>query len=82
VRWRAETIATVLPSLAGAVAGIPAGTALYGLVQGNGPQGNPPAWWLLAMVLGMLLAVAALTAIPARIGTRRPAAEILQTEIA
>jgi hypothetical protein len=34
------------------------------------------------MVLGTLLAVAGLTAIPARIGTRRPVAEILQAEIA
>jgi hypothetical protein len=40
----------------------------------------PPAWWLLAMVAGILLAVAGLTVIPARIGARRPVAEILQAE--
>ena len=40
----------------------------------------PPAWWLAAAVLGILVAVAGLTAIPARIGARRPAAEILQAE--
>jgi hypothetical protein len=42
----------------------------------------PPAWWLAAAVLGTLLAVAGLTTIPARIGARRPAAEILQSETA
>jgi putative ABC transport system permease protein len=74
--------AQLLPALAGALLGIPAGTALYGAVQSGGPQGSPPAWWLLTMVLGMLLAVAGLTAIPARIGARRPVAEILQAELA
>jgi len=42
----------------------------------------PPAWWLAAAVLGTLVAVAALTAVPAWAGTRRPAAEILQAETA
>ena len=74
--------AQLLPALAGALIGIPAGTALYTAVQNGGPQGSPPAWSLLAMVLGMLLAVAGLTAIPARIGARRPVAEILQSETA
>jgi hypothetical protein len=32
------------------------------------------------MVAAMLVAVAGLTALPARIGARRPAAEILQAE--
>lgn len=74
------SVAQLLPALAGAVLGIPAGTALYGAVQNSGPQGSPPASWLGAMVLGLLLAVATLTAIPVRIGTRRPIAEILQSE--
>jgi hypothetical protein len=34
------------------------------------------------MVAGLLLAVAALTAVPARIGARRPVAEILPSEAA
>jgi hypothetical protein len=42
----------------------------------------PPAWSLVAVVLGSVLVVAALTAIPARIGARRPVAEILQSETA
>jgi putative ABC transport system permease protein len=72
--------AQLLPALAGALIGIPAGTALYGVVQNGGPQGSPPAWWLIAMVAGMLAAVAGLTAIPARAGARRPPAAILAAE--
>jgi putative ABC transport system permease protein len=72
--------AQLLPALAGALIGIPAGTALYGIVQNGGPQGSPPAWWLAAMVAGMLVAVAGLTAIPARVGARRPPAAILAAE--
>jgi putative ABC transport system permease protein len=37
----------------------------------------PPLWQLVAVVLGTVLVVAGLTAIPARISARRPAAEIL-----
>ena len=74
------SLTQLLPALAGGLLGIPAGTALYRAVQQGGPVGSPPAWWLLAMVAGMLLAVAGLTVIPARIGTRRPVAEILQAE--
>lgn len=72
--------AQALPALAGALLGIPAGTELYALVQGAGYRGSPPSWWLLAMVAGMLLAAASLTAIPARIGMHHPVSEILQAE--
>lgn len=72
--------AQLLPALAGALIGIPAGTALYGIVQNGGPQGSPPVWWLIAMVAGMLVAVVGLTAIPARVGARRPPAAILAAE--
>jgi putative ABC transport system permease protein len=74
--------AQLLPALADAVIGIPAGRALYGAVQAGGRQGRPAAWSLPAMVAGLLLVVAALTAVPARIGARRPVAEILQSEAA
>jgi len=74
--------AQLLPALAGALLGIPVGNELYAVVQGQGPHGTPPAWWLLAMVLGMLFAAAGLTAIPARVGARQPVAQILQTETA
>jgi hypothetical protein len=42
----------------------------------------PPASWLAAAVLGTLVVMAALTAIPARIGTRQPVAVVLQSETA
>ena len=70
----------LLPALAGALLGIPAGTRLYAAVQGAGPQGSPSGWWLLAMVAGVLPVVAGLTAIPARACARRPVAPILQAE--
>jgi putative ABC transport system permease protein len=74
--------AQLLPALPGAVAGIPAGIGLYTAVSSGQALPIPPAWQLLAVVLGTLLVVAALTAIPARIGARRPVAEILQSETA
>jgi putative ABC transport system permease protein len=76
------SVAQMLPALVGALLGIPAGAALYAAVQNGGPQGSPPAWWLLAMILGVLLAAAGFTAIPARIGTSYPVVEMLQSETA
>jgi ABC-type antimicrobial peptide transport system permease subunit len=76
-------VAQLLPALAGAVLGIPGGIGLVLAVSRNGsPTNLPPAWQLIAVVPVTLLAVAALTAIPARIGGRRPPAEILQSELA
>jgi putative ABC transport system permease protein len=76
------TVTQLLPALAGALLGIPAGIALYGAVQAGGSQAGVPLPWLLLLVLGMLTTVAALTAAPASIGTRRPVAQILQAETA
>ena len=42
----------------------------------------PPGWWLAAGVVATLAAVAGLAAVPARVGARRPTAEILQAETA
>ena len=42
----------------------------------------PPAWWLAVAALATLAAVAGLAAVPARVGARRPAAEIRQAETA
>jgi putative ABC transport system permease protein len=74
--------ALLLPALAGALVGIPAGTELVSAVSHGSTTTIPPAWWLIAVILGTLLTVAALTAIPASIGGRRPTAEILQSEAA
>jgi putative ABC transport system permease protein len=74
--------AQVLPALPGAMVGIPAGIALYAAVSNGQTLIIPPAWQLLAVVGGTLLVVAGLTAIPSRVGARRPMAEILQSETA
>jgi putative ABC transport system permease protein len=71
--------AQLLPALPGGVLGIPFGLGLFALANGGGTQVTtiPPAWWLVAAVLGTLLAVSGLTAIPARIGARQPIAAVL-----
>jgi hypothetical protein len=63
------------------VLGIPAGLALFAALSGD-ETANPPLWQLLAVVPATVLVIAALTAIPARVGARRPAAETLQAEFA
>jgi hypothetical protein len=71
----------VLPALVGAILGISGGLALFnGLGGGGDGVTGPPLWQLLAVVPVTVLVVAALTTIPARLGARRPTAEILQTE--
>ncbi|MGH3198386.1 MAG: FtsX-like permease family protein [Streptosporangiaceae bacterium] len=74
--------AQVLPALAGALLGIPAGFGLFALANQGGSASQPPAWWLIAAVLGTVIAVAGLTSVPARTAARRPVAEILQSETA
>ena len=77
------SLAQVLPALGGAILGIPGGLALYAALGGGGDGVNgPPTWQLLAVVPGTVVVVATLTAIPARLGARRPTAEILQSELA
>ena len=74
--------AQVLPALAGAVLGIPGGIALIAVVDPDATTPIPPLWQLLAVVPGTVLVMAGLTAIPARLAARRPAAEILRSELA
>jgi len=66
-----------------------AATAAFGLLIGwlvapllTSPGTLPPLWWLVATVLGTTAAVAAITAVPAWLGTRRPPGEVLQSELA
>jgi putative ABC transport system permease protein len=75
------SMSQVLPALAGAIVGVPGGIALAEVLDDD-PVTIPPLWQLLAVVLGSVLVIAALTAIPARIGARRPAGEVLQSELA
>jgi putative ABC transport system permease protein len=71
--------AQVLSALPGAILGVPLGIVLFKAVGGH--QTAPPsALWVVAAVLGTLLAVAGLTTVPAKIGARTPAPQILQSE--
>ncbi|MPZ83583.1 MAG: FtsX-like permease family protein [Actinophytocola sp.] len=80
--------AQVLPALVGAILGaFPGGFALFHAINaitgGDSDRPTlPPLWQLLALVAGTVLVVALLTTIPARLGARRPVAEILQAELA
>ena len=78
----ALSAAQLLPAMAGALLGIPAGTELYAVVQGSGPRGTPSAVWLLFTVLGVLLVAAGLAAIAALASTRQGTAGVLQAEMA
>ncbi|MER8070725.1 hypothetical protein ABTZ59_20780 [Streptomyces sp. NPDC094034] len=60
-------------------AGIPAGLGLYWFF---GTRITPPGSWLLTAALAVLLAVAALAALPAWAHTRKPAARVLNAETA
>jgi putative ABC transport system permease protein len=73
-------VAQVLAALPGAIAGIPLGVVLFKLAVKHGTL--PPVTWIAAAALATLLATAALTILPARIGTRQPVAEVLQSETA
>jgi len=72
----------LLPALPGGIIGVPAGIGLYAAVSNGGGLTLPPFAWLVAVVLAVLLAVALLTAIPARIGAGHPIVGILQSEAA
>ena len=71
--------AQVLPAFAGALLGVAGGLALWTAI---GDEHDPTYWQLLAVIAGTVLVVAALTIVPARLGARRPAGEILQAELA
>jgi putative ABC transport system permease protein len=78
--------AQVLPALAGAIVGVfPGGFALFAAINAiTGGDSHkaalPSLWQLIALVLATVLVVAALTAVPARLGGRRPVTETLQAE--
>ena len=75
------SVAQVLPALAGAILGLPGGIGLYASVS-NAPATTPPLWWLITLILGTVVLTAGLTSVPARLASRRPVGEILQSEVA
>ncbi|MGC1215554.1 MAG: FtsX-like permease family protein [Micromonospora sp.] len=70
--------AQLLPAIPGVAVGIPTGIGLVASLSTDEVQ-YPPGSWLLATALGVLLAVAALTAIPALTAARHPVADTLQS---
>ena len=76
------TVAQLLPALVGAVLGIPGGIGVYDAAKNGGSTTVPPFGWFVVMVVVTLAVVSVLTAIPARIGARRPVAEVLGAETA
>jgi len=73
-------VAQVLSALPGAILGIGLGIVLFKAVVHAGTL--PPVTWLAAAALGALVAIAALTVVPARLGACQPVAEVLQAEAA
>jgi putative ABC transport system permease protein len=74
---------TTVQLLAGFVAaciGIPAGLGIYEVAGGDVAKANPPLLVLLAVIPCTLAVVAALTAIPARLGANRSVAAVLRSE--
>jgi hypothetical protein len=71
--------AQVLPALPGAIIGIPLGIALFAVANGTGGLTVPPLAWLVGVVVGTVAVVAALTAVPASLGARQPAAPVLRS---
>ena len=74
--------AQVLPAAPGALLGVPLGIGLFAAASHGAGVVGPPVWWLAAAVLGTVAAVGVLSAIPARIGARRPVAGVLAAEAA
>lgn len=73
-------IAQVLSALPGAIIGIPLGLGLFKVTVSDGSPPSP--LWLIATVIGTLLVMAALTVIPARIGSTQSIVGALQAEAA
>ncbi|MGI5242489.1 FtsX-like permease family protein [Dactylosporangium sp. CA-139066] len=71
-------VAQLLPAVPGMAGGTVTGVVLAWLARpGPGGFDFPPGPWLLAAALGMLLAIAAMAAVPALVVARRPVAGAL-----
>ena len=78
----ALSAAQFLSVLPGSLLGVPLGIALIEAVtKSSDAYKVAPAWWLVLVILGTWLVMSVLTAIPARLGNRRSAVQILQAEL-
>jgi putative ABC transport system permease protein len=73
------SLGQILSALPATLAGIPAGLGLY-YINSAGPMTMPSTWLIFSIAAGIVLAVAALTAVPVLIAARRPAAQVLSSE--
>jgi hypothetical protein len=71
--------AQLLPALAGALAGVPGGAALFNVLSSAGSVA-PPGWWLVVTVFAAAAAVAVLTYIPCRLAARADVAPLLAAD--
>ena len=69
-------VAQLLPAVPGVAAGIPFGMELYLFFDGDR---YAPVAWMFGAALGVLLVVAALTAVPAMAAAQRPVANTLRS---
>jgi ABC-type lipoprotein release transport system permease subunit len=75
------SVAQLPPAFVGVLLGIPLGIGIYTAAKsGPGMATLPSALSLTAMVLLTLAVIAVLTAVPTRVGARRPVAEVLQAD--
>ncbi len=72
-------IAQVLPALPGVLAGVPAGIGLYKFFDASGTHRYATVTELLMTALAVILAIVALTAVPALLAARRPVADTLES---
>jgi putative ABC transport system permease protein len=70
--------AQLFPASVGALAGIAGGYGLFTAANQGASASQPPVWWLITALLGTLIAVAGLTAVPGCLAARLPIAETLQ----
>ena len=71
-------VAQVLSAFPGAIIGIPLGLGLFKVAVSDGSLPSP--LWLITTVIGTLVVMAALTVIPARIGSMQSIVGALQAE--
>jgi len=69
-------MAQALPALIGVLAGVAGGIGLAEALDDD-PVTVPPLWQLLAVIMGTMVVITALTAVPVRISARRSVGEIL-----
>jgi putative ABC transport system permease protein len=75
------SVAQLIPAFIGALLGILGAIGIYDAARkGPGTATLPSALWLAAVVVLTPLVIVLLTAVPTRIGARRPVAEVLQAE--